>query len=157
MALFFYETGLGIIGIEEVEGSISRVFFNKESVPQDIYIYESDLLKEAALQLKRYISGEIKSFSLPLRPIGTPFMKEVWNLLCEIPYGETLTYKDMAEKLGKPNASRAIGLACARNPIPIFIPCHRVLGISGKLTGYIGGIEVKKNLLAIEKNCRGLE
>ncbi len=157
MALFFYETAIGTIGIEEIYGNICGIYFKKDILPQGVEVYESDILKEAACQLKSYISGELKKFSLPLKPRGTLFMSEVWKLLCEIPYGETLTYKEMAEKLGKPKASRAIGLACARNPIPIFIPCHRILGSSGKLTGYIGGIEVKKKLLELEKINRGIE
>jgi len=77
-------------------------------------------------------------------------MQEVWQLICEIPYGKTFTYKELAEKVGRPKAARAIGLACNRNPIPIFIPCHRVVGSNGKLNGYLGGIDIKERLLLLE-------
>lgn len=152
MAVFFYETDIGTIGIEEKNGFISNVYFGKDNMQNDIEIKETKLLKEASIQLNKYIKGELKEFSLPLSPKGTEFMNEVWARLCEIPYGEVLTYKEMGEKIGRPKAARAVGLACNRNPIPIFIPCHRIVGSSGKLTGYLGGIDIKEKLLNLEKN-----
>lgn len=152
MAVFFYETDIGTIGIEEKNGFISNVYFGKDDIEENIEIKETKLLKEASIQLNKYISGELKGFNLPLSPKGTEFMNEVWNGLCEIPYGEVLTYKEMGEKVGRPKAARAVGLACNRNPIPIFIPCHRIVGSNGKLTGYLGGIDIKEKLLNIEKN-----
>ncbi|MGG7076629.1 methylated-DNA--[protein]-cysteine S-methyltransferase [Clostridium sardiniense] len=152
MAVFFYETDIGTIGIEEKNGFISNVYFGKDNMQNDIEIKETKLLKEASIQLNKYIKGELKEFNLPLSPKGTEFMNEVWARLCEIPYGEVLTYKEMGEKVGRPKAARAVGLACNRNPIPIFIPCHRIVGSSGKLTGYLGGIDIKEKLLNLEKN-----
>lgn len=151
MAVFFYETDIGIIGIEEKNGFISNVYFGKDDIEDNIEIKETKLVKEASIQLNKYISGELKEFKLPLSPKGTEFMNEVWNGLCEIPYGEVLTYKEMGEKIGRPKAARAVGLACNRNPIPIFIPCHRIVGSSGKLTGYLGGVDIKEKLLNIER------
>ena len=88
-----------------------------------------------------------RAFDLPLAPQGTPFQLAVWNRLCEIPYGETISYGELARRIGNPNASRAVGLANGSNPIPIVIPCHRVIGSNGKLTGYGGGLPIKEKLL----------
>ena len=96
-------------------------------------------------------SGELKAFDLRLVPEGTPFQLEVWCHLCEIPYGETISYGELACRIGNAKASRAVGLANGSNPIPIIIPCHRVIGSNGKLTGYGGGLEIKENLLALER------
>jgi len=120
-------------------------------LPEDLQLCETPLLKEAARQLDSYFAGELKEFSLPLEPSGTAFMKQVWAALCEIPYGKTATYGEIAGKVGRPKAARAVGLANNRNPIPIFIPCHRVIGTDGSLTGYRGGLEMKKRLLELEK------
>jgi len=152
MSLFFYNTAIGTIGIADTnEGSsICGVYFQGTQLPQEAVIYESALIREAANQLERYLRGELQVFSLPLTPEGTPFMKEVWGILCEIPYGETATYKQIAEKVGRPKAVRAVGLACKRNPLPLFIPCHRVVGSNGHLTGYRGGLKIKEQLLLLE-------
>ncbi len=151
MPNYFYESDIGTIGITERDGRITNVYITNDELPQDMQLYETPLLKEAVKQLKGYLAGELKEFSLPLEPSGTAFMKQVWSALCEIPYGETASYKDIAEKVGKAKAARAVGLANNRNPIPIFIPCHRVIGANGSLTGYRGGLEMKKRLLDLEK------
>jgi methylated-DNA-[protein]-cysteine S-methyltransferase len=104
----------------------------------------------AARQLAAYFLGKLRDFDLPLAPQGTPFQLSVWKALCRIPYGETRSYLDIAEKLGAPRAVRAVGAANGRNPIAIVIPCHRVIGSNGSLTGYGGGIEIKARLLALE-------
>jgi methylated-DNA-[protein]-cysteine S-methyltransferase len=101
-------------------------------------------------QLKAYFAGELQSFDLRLVPKGTAFQRAVWRQLCEIPYGETISYGELARRMGNPKASRAVGLANGSNPIPIVIPCHRVIGSNGKLVGYGGGLDVKKKLLALE-------
>lgn len=98
-----------------------------------------------------YLDGDRKEFDLPLGVEGTPFQKAAWDALLTIPYGETRSYKQMAELVGNPKACRAIGLANNRNPISIVIPCHRVIGANGKLVGYGGGLHIKEQLLAIEK------
>lgn len=150
MPAFFYKTEIGTIGIEEKDGSICGVHFSGEQLPREVDIYESAILKEAANQLTKYLQGKLKTFSLPLAPAGTAFMQEVWQILHQIPFGETFTYKQIAEKVGRPKAFRAVGQACNRNPIPIFIPCQRVIGSNGKFTGYRGGIDIKKRLLSLE-------
>lgn len=108
-------------------------------------------LKEPVRQLRAYFAGELKDFDLPLAPKGTEFQQNVWAELCSIPYGETISYGELARRIGNPNASRAVGLANGSNPIPIIIPCHRVIGANGKLTGYGGGLPIKEKLLALEK------
>jgi methylated-DNA-[protein]-cysteine S-methyltransferase len=108
-------------------------------------------LRETIRQLRAYFAGELETFDLGLAPEGTPFQLAVWDHLCEIPYGETISYGELARRLGKPNASRAVGLANGANPIPIVIPCHRVIGSNGKLTGYGGGLPIKEKLLALER------
>ena len=107
--------------------------------------------KRPIRQLRAYFAGELETFDLPLAPQGTPFQLGVWRRLCEIPYGQTISYGELARRLGNPNASRAVGLANGSNPIPIVIPCHRVIGSNGKLTGYGGGLPIKEKLLALER------
>ena len=111
------------------------------------------VLSEAARQLTEYFAGERTEFDLPLRPIGTDFQQRVWRALCDIPFGQTWSYGELAEHIGKPTASRAVGLANGRNPISIVIPCHRVIGANGSLTGYGGGIERKRWLLSHESGA----
>ena len=101
-------------------------------------------------QLREYFSGNRRTFDVPLAPRGTPFQLAVWNALLEIPYGDTTTYAELAHRIGRPSAVRAVGAANGANPIPVIIPCHRVIGSNGTLTGYGGGIERKQWLLALE-------
>ena len=112
---------------------------------------DAEPLRETTRQLRAYFAGELETFDLKLAPEGTPFQLAVWNRLCEIPYGETISYGELARRIGNPNASRAVGLANGSNPIPIVIPCHRVIGSNGKLTGYGGGLPIKEKLLALER------
>lgn len=111
---------------------------------------DCDLLRRAAQELDEYFAGTRRSFDLPLKPEGTPFQLAAWEALCRIPYGETRSYAQQAAAIGRPGAARAIGQANHRNPISIFIPCHRVIGASGALTGYGGGLDMKAFLLALE-------
>ncbi|MFF3340039.1 methylated-DNA--[protein]-cysteine S-methyltransferase [Streptomyces flavidovirens] len=108
------------------------------------------ILGEAVRQLDAYFAGELKEFDLELSLDGTPFQRGVWAQLQQIPYGETWTYGQLAERLGNPAASRAVGLANGKNPVGIIVPCHRVVGAAGSLTGYGGGLERKRRLLAFE-------
>ncbi|KHS57464.1 MULTISPECIES: methylated-DNA--[protein]-cysteine S-methyltransferase [Terrisporobacter] len=147
--IFFYETEIGIIGIRENNKSITDIFFSK--VDTNDNIEETDLIKECFKQLKEYFEGNRMKFDLPLDARGTEFQKKVWNELLNIPYGETKSYKDIAVAIGNEKACRAIGMANNKNPIPIIIPCHRVIGSNGKLVGYAGGVNVKEKLLNIEK------
>jgi len=110
----------------------------------------SSYFKDVISQLRSYFEGELQKFDLPLAPEGTRFQLQVWNYLCEIPYGSTISYGELARQIGNPKASRAVGLANGSNPLPIVIPCHRVIGSTGKLTGYGGGLPIKEKLLALE-------
>ena len=112
--------------------------------------HQPQILIDAAAQLKEYFAGKRKVFNLKLDPLGTEFQKNVWNKVMKIPFGETKTYLDIAIQTGSNKNTRAVGLANGKNPIPIIIPCHRVIGSNGKLTGYAGGIDKKKWLLQNE-------
>jgi len=106
--------------------------------------------REAASELRAYFAGRLRRFDLALKPEGTEFERQVWSALTEIPYGRTISYGELAARIGRPTASRAVGLANGRNPLPIVIPCHRVIGANGALTGYGGGLETKRWLLSLE-------
>ncbi|WP_238925418.1 methylated-DNA--[protein]-cysteine S-methyltransferase [Vibrio sp. S11_S32] len=108
------------------------------------------ILAQTVLQLEQYFSGQRAQFDLPLAATGTAFQQQVWQALTDIPYGETCSYQDIANAIGNPKAVRAVGLANGKNPISIIVPCHRVIGKNGKLTGYAGGVEVKQGLLETE-------
>lgn len=149
---FIYDTIIGQISIAEKENAITNVFFGRTVKLCEYIIEETPLLKKAHSQLTEYLAGERKEFDLPLKPEGTDFEKNCWNALLTIPYGETLSYGQQAQLLGNPKACRAIGRANGQNPIPIFIPCHRVIGSNGSLTGFAGGLEMKQRLLLLEIN-----
>ncbi len=106
---------------------------------------------EAAVQLEEYFAGARRRFDLELAPEGTPFQREVWQALITIPYGETRSYGEVARQIGRPKAVRALGAANGRNPLPILVPCHRVIGADGGLAGYSGGLEIKNRLLELER------
>jgi len=106
--------------------------------------------KEAKNQLRSYFRGELKKFSLPLSPQGTPFQRSVWQALRDIPYGKTISYRELARRVGTPTAWRAVGGANKRNPLPIVVPCHRVIASDGSLSGYYGGTDLKERLLKLE-------
>lgn len=110
--------------------------------------------QEAVRQIREYLDGRRTTFTVPLDPAGTPFQKQVWKALTEIPYGETRSYRDIAKQVGNPNACRAVGMANHRNPILLMIPCHRVIGASGKLTGYAAGLDKKEYLLRLEQETQ---
>ena len=110
----------------------------------------TEILDEAEAQLTAYFAGDLRDFDLSLAPRGTDFQLRVWSTLAEIPYGETWSYGDLAKRVGQPTASRAVGAANGRNPLPIVLPCHRVIGADGSLTGYGGGLEIKRHLLRLE-------
>lgn len=116
-------------------------------------IGQSDVLVRAAAQLAEYFAGERRVFDLPLAPAGTEFQRAVWHALARIPFGVTCSYGDLARVIGRPSASRAVGAANGANPIAIILPCHRVIGASGALTGYGGGLPMKRWLLDHERAC----
>jgi methylated-DNA-[protein]-cysteine S-methyltransferase len=115
---------------------------------------DEGLFQEPIRQLQAYFAGQLEAFDLPLAPQGTPFQLAVWQRLGQVPYGETISYGELARWLGNPQAARAVGSANRANPMPIVIPCHRVLGRNGKLTGYGGGLLIKRKLLALEQGQR---
>lgn len=135
----------GLLTLAEENGKITALHFGGNAAND-----ASPVLDEAETQLREYFAGTRKSFDLPLAPAGTPFQRAVWDALCAIPYGETRTYAQIAAAVGSPKACRAVGMANNRNPIAILIPCHRVIAASGSLTGYAGGLDIKKALLALE-------
>jgi methylated-DNA-[protein]-cysteine S-methyltransferase len=126
----------------------------KPSLPESDWTENPKPLQEVLLQLDAYFSGKLKTFSLNLCLDVRPFQKKVLTTLRRIPYGQTISYGKLAEKIGSPKASRAVGQANAKNPIPIVIPCHRVIGSNGKLTGFGGGISIKQALLDLEQQYR---
>lgn len=143
----YYNSEYGVIKIGYENDFIASIKctenINTENKPNTL----SDI---AFLQLCEYFKGERKSFDFKISPHGTKFQKLVWDELCNIPYGETRSYKQIAAALNNPKACRAVGTACRNNPIWIIIPCHRVVGSNGSMTGYAGGIEMKKKLLKLE-------
>lgn len=153
---YFYDTEVGKIYITDDGKSITGLYFGKINFPENFIMKETDIIKKAINQLNDYFSGKRRKFDLPLAPCGTDFQKTVWRELQNIPYGETRSYKEIAEKIGRFKAFRAVGHANNKNPIPIFIPCHRVIGADGSLVGYGGGIEIKKYLLDMEKKFNTL-
>ena len=142
----YINTAVGLVCVEDNGEAVKAVYFcDKEDYSQ------KSVLTECALnQLDEYFCGTRKAFDLPIEMHGTEFQHKVWNELCNIPYGETRSYKDIARKIGNPRAVRAVGGANNKNKLMIVVPCHRVIGTDGSLTGYAGGIEVKKKLLDLE-------
>lgn len=146
----FMETALGLIEISEKDGFVTELFFAKNT-QKTADGSQTPVLKEAERQITEYLSGKRKVFDLPLAADGTDFQKVIWEALRKIPYGETRSYKQVAEMIGKPKASRAVGMANNKNPILIVTPCHRVIGANGKLVGYAAGLAVKEKLLKLEQ------
>ena len=149
MDLILFDTPLGLMGLEEEDGAIVRLLLPGAPAPR-IACHETPLLTEGKRQLLEYLAGKRREFDLPLAPKGTEFYRSVWRALEEIPYGETRSYRDIAQAVGRPKAVRAVGQANHNNPIPIIIPCHRVVGANGSLTGYGGGLDLKERLLRLE-------
>jgi len=125
-------------------------------VADDPRFAPSAVLADAARQLDAYFAGELREFDVPLRLTGTPFQVAVWQALRTIPYGSTISYGELARRTGRAGAARAVGRANGQNPLPIIVPCHRVIGAGGGLTGYGGGLDIKAALLAVESSTGGL-
>jgi methylated-DNA-[protein]-cysteine S-methyltransferase len=152
--LNYYAFEIVKIGIIEDENSIVEIFFGEKCQIKNVEEKKTELIKEAVRQLEAYFAGTLQAFDLPLNPKVSPFQLSVLNIVKTIPYGETLSYKQVAELLGNPKAYRPVGMANRNNPISIVIPCHRVIGTDGKLVGYGGGLSVKRYLLDMEKQSR---
>jgi methylated-DNA-[protein]-cysteine S-methyltransferase len=149
----YFDTPIGELLLAGEEGALSMIGFPKGSMrrdPEPDWIYNEKPLAEARRQLQEYFAGERKAFDLPLHLSGTEFQVSVLEALQNIPYGETVSYGEIAKRIGRPKAMRAVGAANGRNPIPIVVPCHRVIGSSGDMTGFGGGIDTKEALLRLE-------
>ncbi|MCB6608812.1 methylated-DNA--[protein]-cysteine S-methyltransferase [[Clostridium] symbiosum] len=156
------ETPIGPLLLAEENNALTEISFavkepktfqagrQAESVEQ-----ETPLLLETKRQLEEYFAGTRRTFDIPLSMRGTSFQKKVWDQLLTVPYGETITYGEIAARIGNPRAGRAVGMANHHNPIPIIVPCHRVIGADGRLTGYGGGLPIKEKLLELEQKHRG--
>lgn len=154
---FLNDTPVGRLMVAGDESGLKHVSFLKtqfspsEVQPAEDWEPGERKLGEALRQLKAYFKGRLRDFDLPLNADGTEFQKRVWDELCRIPFGETVSYGDVARAIGNPAASRAVGLANGKNPIAIIVPCHRVIGSNGKLVGYGGGLDQKQILLDLER------
>ena len=154
----YFDTPIGELLLAGEADSLSMIGFPKGAMrrdPEADWIYNEEPFDKACSQLAEYFSGERKTFDLPLLLSGTEFQVSVLEALQEIPYGETATYGDVAKRIGRPKAVRAVGAANGRNPIPIIVPCHRVIGSSGDLTGFGGGLDTKAALLRLEAENAG--
>ena len=152
---YYFKSKYGVIEISYNGNTVISIKKIVKAVGHDEFTEKSqlknDFLQKVEKELQEYFHGTRKSFNFTYEPEGTEFQKKVWKALEEIPYGETRTYKEIATNIGNPNASRAVGMANNKNPLMIVIPCHRVIGSNGKLVGYAGGLEMKKDLLEMEK------
>ena len=150
----YLETPIGTLLLAGNGEALTLVGFprGKERKRHDkSWVRDGSRFSEAKRQLQDYFAGKLAEFDLPLQPQGTEFQRRVWRALQKIPYGETVSYGDIARRIGKPSASRAVGAANGKNPLPIIIPCHRVIGSTGKLTGFGGGLPTKVKLLTLEQ------
>ncbi|MBP2474447.1 methylated-DNA-[protein]-cysteine S-methyltransferase [Crossiella equi] len=150
------ESPYGPLTLVATDGVLSAVYMHEQRHrPAEESFGETDpaAFGEAIEQLEQYFARERTGFDLPMSLHGTEFQRSVWQLLLEIPYGETATYGELAQRLGKPNAARAVGLANGKNPVSIIVPCHRVIGSTGDLTGYGGGLATKRRLLDFERGA----
>ncbi len=146
----FVKTQVFSLVVTEQDEAIVSAYFADDNDPCASCADDTPLLKQAENELIRYANGTLTEFTVPVNPKGTPFMQGVWKQLKEIPYASTRTYKEIAALCGNPKATRAVGMACNRNPIAVIIPCHRVVGSGGALTGFAAGLETKERLLTLE-------
>lgn len=149
MEFYLFETPYGPMALAQEGDALTRLLLPNRPMPR-VASHPTPLLLRAQDQLLEYFAGARREFDLPLAPEGTPFRKKVWAALLDIPWGQTRTYRDLAAAVGCPKGFRAVGAANHVNPLPILIPCHRVVGSDGSLTGYAGGLELKRALLALE-------
>ncbi len=152
----YYDSPLGRMLLVGIDGVLEELHFpnstERQEVPED-WQDSAARFKEAIRQLREYFAAARQEFDLPIAPRGTPFQERVWQELRRIPFGETASYGAIAERIGNPKACRAVGLANSKNPIPIIIPCHRIIGKDGSLTGFGGGLTVKQQLLDLESRA----
>jgi len=151
MPLGFCDTRIGKIAVRERNGVILSIHLRAETIPLSEPMEETPLILEASRQIRLYLSGNLKTFSLPFTLEGSPFMQKVWKEVSKIPYGKTLSYGGVALRLGDKNLARAVGTACGKNPVPFLIPCHRVVGRNGTPSGDGGARKIREALLLLEK------
>ena len=143
-------TPLGELGIEASEIGVSAIHLPSDRINETRRSQSSPMLKHAKRELDAYFNRGLRQFSVPLDWQGTPFQESVWNALTQIPYGETVSYRDIALAIDRPRAARPVGGAVGKNPLPIIVPCHRVIGSDRSLTGFTGGLWIKRELLTLE-------
>ncbi|HEY3087987.1 MAG TPA: methylated-DNA--[protein]-cysteine S-methyltransferase [Jatrophihabitantaceae bacterium] len=153
MASTVIASPVGSLRLQADDGGLTGIWFVGNGEPERGDLDSDPVLRAAAEQLAEYFAGRRTGFELPLAATGTPFQRAVWDALQEIPYGRTWSYADVALHIGNPRAVRAVGAANGRNPLPIVVPCHRVVGANGTLTGYGGGLENKRILLDLESGA----
>lgn len=146
----YFNSPIGWLELSASDNALKSIRYSKEPVAEKPLQKTNSIIDQTRKELTEYFSGDRKEFSIPLDPEGTTFQKRIWSLLQKIPYGQTTTYGALANKMGDPNKVRAIGRANGKNPIPIIIPCHRVIGSNNRLVGCGGGIERKRYLLQHE-------
>ena len=146
------DSPIGWLTLYEEDNCLTELRFG-QPVPGEVPLCATSLMEEAQSQLNAYFAGNLRQFGLPLAPRGTAFQQRCWQALLEIPYGQTCTYGQQAAVVGNPRAVRAVGMANHRNPLPILIPCHRVIGKGNRLIGYAGGLIVKQFLLDMERKA----
>ncbi len=156
MSLTYHETPVGWVYLRANDKGLTSCLFenakgslkdNNEGDKKEGSIF----LSQAKEELNAYFSGNLKQFTVPLAPSGTSFQEDVWAALYDVPYGKTVSYQKIAQSIGRPRAARAVGNACGENPLAIFIPCHRIIHATGKMTGYKWGFSIKKTLLDLEQ------
>lgn len=149
---------VGTLRLVADDVGLRQIAFETERHPKPVapdWVRSAEALAFARVQLQAYFAGTRQHFELPLHPLGTPFQCTVWHALAQIPYGTTLSYGELARRIGQPQAMRAVGAANGRNPLPIVLPCHRVIGANGSLTGFGGGLPTKRWLLELEQRTVG--
>ena len=144
------DTPLGTLQIEATERGLCGIWFPSRSIDQGPTSKTNRVISLAKQELNAYFTGELTTFSVPLDWQGTRFQESVWQALLAIPYGKTATYGDVARAIGRPRSSRPVGGAVGKNPLPIIVPCHRIIGSDGSLTGFTGGLDIKIRLLELE-------
>ena len=145
-----FSSPIGIVRLTEEDGAITSIELT-DTEDAHVSITPTPLLGEAGQQIMAYLEGKRQQLDFPIRMMGTPFQQHVWRALQQIPYGATRTYGAIATEIGNPQASRAVGMACNKNPLLLIVPCHRVVGANGKLTGFAYGTDAKQWLLELEK------
>lgn len=158
MSLRQLETPVGTLTLTASDAGLTAIHWGAVDATKDVDTpRQREILGQAAEQLTRYFAGLLRDFDLPLAANGTPFQIAVWRGLTTIPHGETRSYGDLAAQIDKPRAARAVGAAAGRNPLPIVVPCHRLVGSQGQLTGFAGGLANKRVLLALEQESGALK